>query len=261
MEAGLAITLFTLGLLGGFLSGLIGIGGGIIMVPLLLYVPPALHVGLLTMKTVAGITSVQSFFGAISGAVGHKRHGRISMPLAIYLGGSMSVGALAGSVASQFLSSELILLVFAVMAVIAAVMMLIPQRHAEADTHVRELVFSKPLTIVIGATIGTLSGVIGQGGGFLFIPAMLFLLKIPMRISIGTALAIGIASSTAVLIGRLGTNQIPWLMSVVLVAGVILGAQAGSALSQRTPRRLLRGILSVLIAGTAIKMCYELLST
>jgi uncharacterized membrane protein YfcA len=261
MEAGLAITLFTLGLLGGFLSGLIGIGGGIIMVPLLLYVPPALHVGLLTMKTVAGITSVQSFFGAISGAVGHKRHGRISMPLAIYLGGSMSVGALAGSIASQFLSSELILLVFAVMAVIAAVMMLIPQRHADVDTHVRELVFSKPLTIVIGATIGTLSGVIGQGGGFLFIPAMLFLLKIPMRITIGTALAIGIASSTAVLIGRLGTNQIPWLMSAVLVAGVILGAQAGSAMSQRTPRRLLRGILSVLIAGSALKICYELLNT
>jgi hypothetical protein len=90
--------------------------------------------------------------------------------------------------------------------------------------------------------------------GITFIPAMLFLLKIPMRI------AIGIASSTAVLIGRLGTNQIPWLMSAVLVAGVIAGAQAGSALSQRTPRRLLRGILSVLIAGSAMKICYELLN-
>jgi hypothetical protein len=258
MEAGLAITLFTLGLLGGFLSGLIGIGGGIIMVPLLLYVPPALQVGVLTMKTVAGITSVQSFFGAISGAVGHKRHGRISVPLALYMGGSMSVAALAGSVASQYLSSEWILLVFAVMAVIAAVMMFIPQNHAEADTHAHALVFSKPLAVVIGATIGTLSGVIGQGGAFLFIPAMLFLLKIPTRIAIGTALAIGIASSTAVLIGRMGTNQIPYLMSAVLVAGVIIGAQAGSALSQRTPRRLLRGILSVLIAGSALKICYEL---
>jgi len=261
MEAGFAVTLFALGLLGGFLSGLIGIGGGIIMVPLLLYVPPALHVGLLTMKTVAGITSVQSFFGAISGAVGHKRHGRISMPLALYMGGSMSVCALAGSIASQYLSSEWILLVFAVMAVIAATMMFLPQKHVENEAHASELVFNKPLALVVGSTIGALSGVIGQGGGFLFIPAMLFLLKIPMRVAIGTALAIGIASSTAVLIGRMGTNQIPWLMSAVLVAGVIIGAQAGSSLSQRTPRRLLRGILSVLIAGSAMKICYELLFT
>src|SRR4030065_233203 len=147
------------------------------------------------------------------------------------------------------------------MAFIASVMMLIPQSHVETDTHARELVFNKPLAMVIGATIGALSGVIGQGGAFLFIPAMLFLLKIPMRIAIGTALAIGIASSTAVLIGRMGTNQIPYLMSAVLVSGVIIGAQAGSALSPRTPRRLLRGILSVLIAGTALKMCYELLYT
>src|SRR4030065_2438584 len=164
MEAGLAISLFTLGLLGGFLSGPSGSGGGIFMVPLLLYVPPALQVGVLTMKTVSGISSVQSFFAAISGAVGHKRHGRISVPLALYMGGSMSVAALAGSVASQYLSSEWILLAFAGMAVIAAVMMFIPLSHVEVDTHAHELIFNKPLSIAIGTTIDALSGVIGQGG-------------------------------------------------------------------------------------------------
>lgn len=259
METDLGLVLFVLGLFGGFLSGLIGIGGGIIMVPLLLYVPPALGVGLLTMKTVAGITSVQSFFGAVSGAVGHKRHNRISIPLAVYMGGSMAVGALIGSVLSKFMTSETMLLVFAGMAMAAAIMMFIPQKPEAGDPPVGDLVFNKPLTIVIGAGIGVLSGVIGQGGAFLFIPAMLFLLRIPTRIAIGTALVIGIVSSTAVLIGRMGTNQIPYLMSLVLVTGVIVGAQLGSLLSQRTPRRLLRGILSVLIAGTALKIWYELI--
>jgi len=73
-------------------------------------------------------------------------------------------------------------------------------------------------------------------------------------------LAVGIASSIAVLLGRVGTNQIPYLMSAVLVAGVLIGAQFGSIVSQRTPRQALRRVLAILITITAIKMWYEILS-
>ena len=252
-------TLFSLGLMGGFVSGLLGIGGGIIMVPLLLYVPSALGVGTLTMKTVAGITSVQSFFGALSGAIGHRRYNRISVPLAYAVGGSTAAGSLAGSIASAYLSSETLLMVFAAMAIIAAIMMIIPKHEAGPEPDVEGLVFNKPLAIAVGLFLGVLSGIIGQGGAFLLVPAMLYILRIPTRITIGTTLAVGIASSAAVLLGRLGTDQIPYLMSAVLVAGVLIGAQVGSVMSQRTPRRLLRGVLSVLIAVTAIKIWYELL--
>jgi uncharacterized membrane protein YfcA len=67
-----------------------------------------------------------------------------------------------------------------------------------------------------------------------------------------------VASSVAVLLGRFGTNQIPFLMSAFLVAGVLVGAQLGSHLSQRTPRKVLRRVLSVLIAATAAKIWYQL---
>lgn len=252
-------TLLSLGLIGGFMSGLLGIGGGIIMVPLLLYVPAMVGVGTLSMKTVAGITSMQSFFGAVSGAIGHKRYNRISMPLAMTVGGSTTIGALLGSIISAYLSSEIILMVFASMAIVAAIMMLIPNRESKSEAPIESLQFNKPLAIVVGAVVGLLSGIIGQGGAFLFVPAMLYILHIPTRITIGTTLAVGIVSSAAVLIGRAGTHQIPYLMSAVLVAGVLIGAQLGSILSQKTPQRLLRGVLSVLIAATAIKIWYELL--
>ena len=258
MDVGFLSSLFVLGLFGGFLSGLLGIGGGIIMVPLLLYVPPALGVGVLGMKTVAGITSVQSFFGAISGAFGHKRHKRINYSLALYMGGSMAVASLIGSVLSIYISANFMLMVFAGMAIAAAAMMFIPKPEAEQEDDVTNLRFNKPLAIVIGLTIGTLSGIIGQGGAFLFIPAMMFILHIPTRIAIGTALVIGIASSLAVLIGRIGTSQIPYLMSMVLVAGVLIGAQLGSEVSQKTPKKVLRRILAVLITATALKMWYEI---
>jgi len=260
MDAGFLASLFALGLIGGFLSGLLGIGGGIIMVPLLLYVPPALGFAALGMKVVAGITSVQSFFGAISGAVGHKRHKRINMPLALTVGGSMAVASLISSYFSTYVSEQLMLMVFAGMAIAAAVMMFVPKPESGDEIAAHELQFNTPLAVLIGLVIGTLSGIIGQGGAFLFIPAMMFLLHIPTRIAIGSALVIGIASSFAVFIGRAGTNQIPYLMSIVLVAGVLLGAQFGSEVSQKTPKKLLRQILAVLITATALKMWYEIVS-
>jgi len=145
------------------------------------------------------------------------------------------------------------------MAIVAAVMMVLPKHEVGPEPEVASLQFNKPLAIAVGLVIGTLSGIIGQGGAFLFVPAMLYILRIPTRITIGTTLAVGIASSAAVLVGRLGTSQIPYLMSAVLVAGVLIGAQLGSVMSQKTPRRLLRGVLSALIAATALKIWHELL--
>lgn len=258
MDIGFFATLLALGLVGGFVSGLLGIGGGIIMVPLLLYVPPALGVGTLSMKAVAGITSVQSFFGAASGAIAHKRHGYLSTPLALFLGGGMGVGALTGSIASKFVSSEMILLVFAAMAFAAAVLMFLPNKESGPDADVQDLRFNRPLGLAIGLFIGFLAGIIGQGGAFLFIPAMLYILEIPARITIGTALVIGMVSSVSVLIGRLGTSQVPYLEAGILVAGALAGAQAGAAASHRMPRGALRGILALIIAATAAKIWYEL---
>ena len=256
----LYVTLFVLGLFGGFLSGLLGIGGGIIMVPLLLYVPPALGEMTLGMKTIAGITAVQSFVGAVSGAFGHHRYQRISKSLVYSLGGSMALGGLGGSVASLYISADAILFVFAAMALVAAIMMLIPKAEGSDDPLGHEITFNRSLTLFCGVLLGTLSGIIGQGGAFLFIPVMIYILHIPTRVAIGSALAIGILSSIAVLAGRIGTSQIPYLMSIVLTLGVVIGAQLGSFISQRTPRLFLRRVLAVLISASAIKIWYELLA-
>jgi uncharacterized membrane protein YfcA len=255
----LGATLFGLGLFGGFLSGLVGLGGGIIMVPLLLYVPPALGVGAFTMKAVAGITSVQSFFGAVSGAIGHGRQRRVSRPLAIAMGASMAVSALVGSLASASLAADVLLAVFAMMAISASALMLIPRPDSSPDPESSMVRYDRRLAVALGAVIGLLSGIVGQGGAFLFLPAMLYLLNIPTRIAIGTGLVIGVASSGAVFIGRAGTAQIPITSAAIVVLGVVVGAQLGSILSQRTPRQALRAILALLIGATALKIWYELL--
>lgn len=254
-DVGLLATLFSLGLFGGLLSGLIGIGGGIVMFPLLLYVPPALGATLISIKAAAAITAVQSFFGAASGAWGHKRHGHVNIRLACDFGCPMIVTALIASLASRNVSPALILGLFAAMALAAAVLMFLPRRqleNARGD-------YSRGNARLFGALIGIAAGIVGQGGGFLFVPVMIFLLRIPLRMAIGTALVVGVAASAAVLLGRIGTAQVPYSLALVTVIGTIVGAQVGASLSRRTPQRALKSLLSLIVGATAIKMVYSLL--
>jgi len=250
--------LFGLGFAGGFFSGLLGIGGGIIMVPLLLYVPPAVGLASMSMKLVAGITAVQSFVGAASGALGHKRYDRIHPGLALSVGLPMAIASLAGSIASNYVSNELMLTVFAAMALVAAVSMFLPLSESSLDEPLQQVEFNRSAAITIGVVIGGFAGIIGQGGAFLYIPALLYVLHVPTRITIGSSLAIGIASSAAVLLGRIGTDQVPWVWATILVIGVVIGAQLGSLLSQYTPRLVLRRVLGIVITASAVKIWWEL---
>lgn len=255
MDATLLAAVFALGLGGGFLSGLLGIGGGVLIFPLLLLVPPALGLAPLSVKAAAAITSVQSFFGALSGAFGHHRHRKINYALGFWFGAPMAAAALAGSIASRYAPPGWIMIAFSLMAAAAAVLILLPgPPEPDADAAPAQVHFSRTTAAGFGAVLGALSGLVGQGGAFLFIPVLLYVLRIPLRIAIGTALVIGIASSTAVLLGRLGTAQIPWTPAAVAVLGAIIGGQIGSRLSQRVPRKLLRRALSVIIVGTAVHM-------
>ena len=262
MASELYTVLFLSGLLGGLLSGLVGIGGGIIMFPLLLYAPPAFGLAALSIKTAAAITSVQSLFGALSGAIAHHRHRRVYWPLARDFGGAMTLAALLGSIASHSISGQWILILFAVMALIASILMLFPHPEvAEPEHDAPAPHHSRPRAWLLGGVIGVCAGLIGQGGGFLFVPVLMAFLGMPLRIAIGTALAVGVASSVAVVLGRIGTAQIPVLLTAITVSGGIIGAQIGSELSQRLPRRLLRNILALVVMATALKMMYGLLAT
>ena len=261
MEISLYATLFLLGLVGGLLSGLVGIGGGIIMFPLLLYAPPAMGFAALSVKAAASMTAVQSLFGAISGVLAHHRHRRVNLPLALNFGGAMALTSLIGSILSSRIPEQWILILFALLAVIAALLMLLQRSEvAEPSLEDGQFHYSRARAWSLGAVIGCCAGLIGQGGGFLFVPVMMAFLGVPLRIAIGTALAVGVASSAAVVLGRIGTAQIPWLLTGITVSGGIIGAQIGSELSQRLPRRTLRTILATAILLTAIKMIWNLVA-
>ncbi len=258
MELLLAIGL--LALLSGFLSGLLGIGGGIIMAPLLLFGPRWLGMQPLSMHTVAGLTIVQSLLGCLAGALSHRRYRFVSGPLVWVMGVSIFLAAALGGALSAWLSGEALLLVFAALALVAALLMFRPQRDDLEAPEVDQLSFSRPRAAAVAAAVGLLGGMVGQGGSFLLIPMMIAVVKVPTRIAIGSNLGIVAASSAAGVAAKALTGQIEWLLTIPVVLAVLPAARLGACVSKRLPVRTLRLLLAALILVAALRLGSEALA-
>jgi uncharacterized membrane protein YfcA len=238
----------------GFISGLLGIGGGIVLFPLLLYAPPALGLEGIDVKSITGLTMAQGFFASLSAVLFYSRHGLVSRPLVLTLGLSLFASSLAGSVASKGVSDSPILFIFGLLAVTASVMMFMPRSY-HRDEQTGEMVrFNRPLAIGIGIVLGFFLGLLGQGGAFIIIPVLLYVLRIPLRVALGSMLAIGLFSATAGLAGKALTGQVPFLMAGAMLLGAMPAARAGSYVGKKTKTHYLRWLLAIIITASAVKI-------
>lgn len=254
------VTLAALGLCGAFVSGLLGIGGAVVMIPLLLHVPPLLDVGALDVKAVTGVTMVQVFAAAVSGTLAHRRTRAVHGGLAIVGGAAMGIGALVGAVASTFVADRWLLALFAVM-VTAALPLLLAARDPRGDTIFAEQVeFSRWQAATVCLGVGLAAGAVGAGGAFLLVPLLLVFVRIPIRVTIGSSLAItGVAALTG-FAGKLATGQILWAPALLVALGAIPGARLGAMASRRLPGRRLQQLLFVVVLATAIQIWVDLLA-
>jgi len=257
IEPGLAGLILFTGFAVSCLSGLLGIGGGIVMAPALLYLPPAFGLAALDMRQVAGLTITQGLFACLSGGWRHDRYRSVSRRLVISMGSAITAAALAGSVISRWVANEVLMVVFAGLAAIAALMMWLPKSEEFEVEDPNACRFNVPLAISIAAVIGFLGGLVGQGGSFILIPLMLHVLRLPTRVVIGSNLAIVFLASLAGFVGKAATGQVPLLPTVLLVLAAVPGAQIGSILSHRTSPRWLRTTLAVVIALAAAGMIVD----
>ena len=257
---GIYLLIGALGLGTGFLSGLLGIGGGIVMAPLLLYVPPLFGFEPLPMKIVAGLTIVQGLLACISGVLSHRQFRMVSNRLSLYMGISIFIAAIAGGAGSGYVSNEILLFLFAGLAFSAAFLMLVPVKGECDNPDVECLTFHRWRAVAAAAGVGLLGGLVGQGGSFILIPLMTSFVQIPTRIAIGSNLAIVLLSSTAGFIGKATTGQIEWLMTVPIALTVIPASRVGSLISRSVSVLWLRRVLAALIAIAAIRIWITLLS-
>lgn len=259
MDWSLLITLFLIGLGGSFVSAMTGLGGAIIIVPALLYLPPLFGAGSLDMKQVSGITIIMVFVTSLIGTFTHGQHKAVNRSLVMTMGITGFVTSFTGAYISKFTQAHFLLAIFAVMACIAAVMMWIPRREQGGDIPADQVTFNKIIAFIIAVIVGFVGGMVGAPGAYIFIPLMIYVMGIPTRVALGSTMGIVFISSIAGAFGKLITFQVPYLLTAAVVLGTIPGARLGGMFSHRVPVKTLRRFLAVIISYAAIRMIYDAL--
>ena len=270
----------------GFLSGMFGVGGGFLITPLLIFynIPPAVAVATGANQIVAS---------SVSGVLSHLKRGGVDFKL----GTVLLAGGLAGSSLGVYIYSLLrmvgqldliVSILYVVFLGTVGALMLIESVRALRRARSGELVslrrpgqhnwvhklpfkmrFKRSRLYVsaipvlgLGAMIGMLAAIMGVGGGFIMVPAMIYLLKVPTNVVIGPSLfqIIFVAAYTTVV--QAVTNQtVDVMLALLLMIGGVAGAQYGARAGQRLRGEQLRAMLAILVLLVALRLAYALFVT
>lgn len=256
----LLVTLAAIGLVGSFVSGLLGIGGAVYIIPMLLYIPPLVGAGELDIRAAAGLSIVLVFVSALTSAIAHRKRSTACPQAGTVLAPATAAGALVGGVASGYVSGPVLTGLFATLALAAAIMMFLPGPRGGDEVQAGTIItFPVVPGILVAAIVGLFAGLVGAGGAFMLVPLMIYVLGIPTRVTVASSPMVVLISAMAGLTGKMFAGQVPWVMAAFLVSGAVPGARFGAWLSEQVRARTLRYGLGVITAAVAIKLWAELL--
>ncbi|MFC7680481.1 sulfite exporter TauE/SafE family protein [Paenibacillus sp. GCM10028914] len=251
------LTIFLIGFIGSYISGMVGIGGSIIKYPMLLYIPPLFGLAAFTAHEVSGISAVQVLFATLGGVWAYRKGGYLNKTLIIYMGAAILIGSFIGGFGSQSMSEDGINIIYGILALIAAIMMFIPKKGVD-DIPLDQVNFNKWLAAVLALVVGIGAGIVGAAGAFLLVPIMLVVLKIPTRMTIASSLAITFISSIGSTVGKVTTGQVEYFPAFIMVVASLIASPLGALAGKKMNTKVLQVILAVLILATAIKIWLDI---
>ena len=269
----------------GFLSGLFGVGGGFLMTPILIFIgiPPAVAVGTEANQIVAS---------SVSGVLAHWRRGNVDFKM----GGVLLVGGLLGSTLGVWLFAFLrelgqidvvIKLSYVIFLGGIGSLMLIESLRAlrrrratgagrgKLHKHTwihglplkmrfrrSKLYISALLPVGVGFLVGVLAAIMGVGGGFIMVPAMIYLLGMPTAVVVGTSLfQIIFVTANVTFLQAYANQTVDVVLALMLLTGAVIGAQIGARWAARLHGEQLRGLLALMVLAVCGKLLYDLTIT
>lgn len=276
------VVLLAMGGAVGFLSGMFGVGGGFLITPLLIFynVPPAIAVATGANQVIAS---------SFSGALAHFRRGSLDVKLGLVLLAGGVVGSSAGIYVFAFLRrlgqlDLIVSLLYVVFLGAVGGLMLVesvrairrarsgqpatarPGQHnwihrlpLKMRFRTSKLFVSVIPVLGIGAMIGFLASIMGVGGGFIMVPALIYLLRVPTNVVVGTSLfqIIFVAAFTTI-VHSTANQTVDVVLAFLLMVGGVAGAQYGARVGQKLRGEQLRALLALLVLAVALRLAYDL---
>lgn len=287
MDVNVALIVFY-GVVVGFLSGLVGVGGGFLITPLLIFtgVPPIVAVATGSAQ-IAGTSA--------SGTYAHWRLGNVDFKMGLFLLAGSWVGGGLGVYVARLLQKggqfgNIVTFLYVVLLGFIGISMLLESLSAlrrgqipkqpvtkEGGFAARLAAFAEGLPgqtsfalsglrisflvpVMVGVAVGILTSLMGVGGGFVMVPVMIYLLKMPTRVVVGTSLFQLLFTTAAVSMMQAGVNHaVDPFLALILIFGSAFGTQWGTQLGVKLPAERLRLVLALVVVVVALKMLYGLL--
>jgi uncharacterized protein len=264
----IALTI-TFGVIAGFLAGLLGIGGGVVLVPLFLWLfPLAGFAPELVVHTAFGTSLAIILPTAVSSTLGHRKRGNIHSEMVLYLALGGIVGGLLGATIASLISGSILKICFGLLLIIISVRLLFfkqPYLPPECIDCARPWQF-----VVVGFIGGSFSAFFGVGGGIVTVPLLLILLHLPMRLAVGNSSALIVVSSLAAVTGYIwhGLQQplaapyslgyVNWLVVLLVAPVTMVFARLGVRFASRTSQTKLIRIFAVVLMLIGFKIVFNL---
>ena len=257
------ISLFAVGIGVGVFGALVGIGGGLIMVPLFMLTMLAPNGSTFqNVQQVIGTSLFGVLLNAMSGTWAYIRQKRVMFRAAVPFALATIPGAWMGSYITEYFTGSSFSITFGITLVALGIFMYLKSRSKKATASaesfdVATAQFNMTVGIILSFGVGFLSSILGIGGGVIHVPMMVFILGFPAHVAVATSTSVLMVSSAIGVVSHAWLDHIVWIPALAVGFGAIVGAQIGAKIAKKSKPRIIVILLSCVMVLLGIQFIYK----
>ncbi|MET1181260.1 sulfite exporter TauE/SafE family protein [Peribacillus simplex] len=268
------LVLVGIGLLAGAIGALVGLGGGIIIVPSLLYLGTSTNIiDELTPQVAVGISTVIMIFTGLSSTLSYLKHKVVDYKAGLIFFIGSAPGGIIGAYVNKNLNAEAFSLYFGIFMVFMAIVLLVKNRlkpmlfkpgkgkivktYKTENGHSFSYGYHPLLAVLISFVVGFCSGLFGIGGGALMVPVMMLLFFFPPHMAVATSMFMVFLSSITNSITHISLGNVNWPYAFALIPGAWFGAKLGAFINTRLKSATLENMLKIVLIIIGLRLIYQ----